>query len=323
MIEIKQAKEIINYFARHNISDAYNVFEFQNEKVSNEDLLGKLLNQYPTSDALIKDLCKQYRQMCTHVIPKKDKMPALLKQSGYIINAQNSANSFFYGRKQELLKMDICSNKKIKKNILLVGKPGTGKTTLVEEFAIRKQLHNIYVVECAKLIGSTEYRGSFEQRIVDLLKYAKEFGLIVFFDEIHTLINLGKSTGGMSITDILKPYLLDKEMMFIGATTFKEFQIFTEDEAFKRRFSIIKVKEPVDEELIEIKKSIEATVFFDKILTDEETLFVISELRKKLPMMFFPDKLIDFLDFMYSYKTVADSNITLIAVLNEFINDCE
>lgn len=321
MIEMKKAKEIMNYIAKRGLCQSYTVFPFQNEQEAEEAVVNDLLVEYASCDLLVEDLRRQHRIIGTHLSLKKEKMPALLKMSGYLIDAETKRNSFFCGRENELLKMNVAMNKKIKNNIMLVGDPGTGKTRLVEEFAVRYGLHNVFVVECAKLIGSTEYRGAFEQRTTDLLKYAKSCGLIIFFDEIHTLINLGKSTGGMSITDILKPYLLDEELVFIGATTRKEVRYFAEDEAFKRRFSIIRMDEPSTVELIGIKHALEENVFGEPLLNDCDTKMVITQLSTMLPTMFFPDKLIDFLDYLYSYKKILKRDVVLQDVLNEFIED--
>lgn len=321
MTDLKKAKEIINYISEHGLCETYDAFPFTQENTADAEDFEALLAEYPSCDKLAETLRQHYRVIGTHLRVKKEKTPALLKTTGYIVDADKKSNSFFCGRENELLKMNIAINKKIKNNIMLVGNPGTGKTRLVEEFAVKNGIHNVFVVECAKLIGSTEYRGAFEQRTTDLLRYAKSCGLIIFFDEIHTLINLGKSTGGMSITDILKPYLTDEEMVFMGATTLKEYLYFAEDEAFKRRFSVIRIDEPADDELVLIKASLERNVFGEQLLSDSDTVNAVNQLRKALPTMYFPDKLIDFLDYLYSYRSISQSDVNYSDVLAEFIAD--
>lgn len=321
MMEIKQAKEVINYIANRQLCESYQVFPFPDENEANDDCVQKLLAEYTSFDLLAEHLRRQHREIGTRLQLKSERTPALLKQCGYVIDPANTDTSFFCGREKELLKMHVALHKKLKNNVMLVGSPGTGKTKLVEAFAATHQIHNIYVVECAKLIGSTEYRGAFEQRTVDLLHYVKQFGLTVFFDEIHTLVNLGKSTGGIAITDILKPYLLDEDMLFLGATTPKECLCFAEDEAFKRRFTMIRIQEPTDDELLRIKRSLEENLFGEPMLTESETRTAIDVLRNALPESFFPDKLIDFLDFLYSYKHITQSEIALRQMLDEFVDD--
>lgn len=321
MTELDTAKKIVNYISEHNLSEKYYVFPFKNKEIANKEMYEQFLSNYASCDLLLEHLRQEYHTIsaCMHLREKH--LPALLKMTGYFIDVKESANSYFCGRERELFKMAVAMNKKIKNNILLIGEPGTGKTMLVEAFASTNCLHNIFVVECAKLIGTTEYRGAFEQKTTDLIEYAQNNCLILFFDEIHALINLGKSTGGMSITDILKPYLLDNQLIFIGATTTKEAHFFEEDEAFKRRFSIIKIKEPSDEELINIKKSLEKNLFSDILLSDKDMTMVLRRLREELPSMYFPDKLVDFMDYLYSYKSVQTSDACVEEVLEEFIND--
>ena len=321
MIDLTTAKKILNYIAEHNLSKKYYVFPLDNESVGETKLYEELLSKYNSADLILEKLREEHRTMGTCMLLREEYVPALLKMTGYFIDVEKSEHSYFCGRDRELFKMSVAVNKKIKNNILLIGDPGTGKTKLVEAFALANHLHNIFVVECAKLIGSTEYRGAFEQRTTELIEYAKKNALIIFFDEIHALVNLGKSTGGMSITDILKPYLLDNELIFIGATTTKESHFFAEDEAFKRRFSVVKVLEPANDELVRIKKSLEKNLFSEVILDDDHTLRVLNRLREDLPSMFFPDKLIDFMDHLYSYKSIKASKICLEEVLDEFIND--
>lgn len=321
MIELVTAKKIVNYIAEHNISEKYYVFPFENETAADTELYEELLSNNNSLDSLLENLRKEHHIIGTRMRLREEHLPALLKMTGYFIDIEKSDCSYFCGRERELFKMTVAVNKSIKNNILLIGNPGTGKTKLVEAFASTNRLHNVFVIECAKLIGTTEYRGAFEQRTTDFIEYAKRNGLIIFFDEMHSLINLGKSTGGMSITDILKPYLLDSELVFIGATTTKEARFFAEDEAFKRRFSMIKVEEPSDEELIRIKKSLEDNLFLEVVIDDDSAIRILHHLREELPSMFFPDKLIDFMDYLYSYKSIKTSDICVEEVLDEYIKD--
>ena len=154
-----------------------------------------------------------------------------------------------------------------------------------------------------------------------MIKYAKDMQLILFFDEIHTLLQLGKTTGGISITDILKPYLLDSQLNFIGATTIKEAELLVQDEAFKRRFSFIVLGEPTTDTLIEIKNKFETKIAGQKILENKEASEVIVRLDKELPDQYFPDKLVDFLDYIYAFMKVKGKIINYKQLLEEYICD--
>lgn len=275
--------------------------------ITNEKELENIINNMNTKERSIKI--------------DKINLPIKLKKIGHIIKLSDNA-SFFSGRDKELRKMLVIQNKKIKNNVLLVGNPGVGKTSLVEAFAFKFNLNNIFAIDCAKLIADTEYRGSFESKVTELLNYAKELNLILFFDEIHALINLGKTTGGISITDILKPYLLDSSLRFIGATTTQEVKALFFDEAFKRRFTTIFLDEPSADELITIKHNFESSYLKECLLNDKETLYVIETLSKKLKSEYFPDKFIDFMDYYYACRKVEPyCNKSYKLLLEEYLYD--
>lgn len=321
MMNVEEAKAAVNGIVRLDLSEKYTVFPFTDGTEMDEEQLKRAVSEYGSCDALLEALRRQHSLIGTHLRIKNEKMPALLKMVGYMLDVEEAAGSFFCGREEELMKMNIIIHKKIKNNVLLVGHPGVGKTKLVEEFARQNQLHNVFVVECAKLIGSTEYRGAFEQRTVEMINYAKSSGMILFFDEIHSLINLGRSMGGMSVTDILKPFILDEGLIFIGATTVKEVGFFVEDEAFKRRFSLIKVEEPSDDALAKIRQAFEQKVIGETLLSSAQAELAVQRLRTELPEQFFPDKLVDFLDYMYAYKIVMGKVPSMETLLGEYIAD--
>lgn len=315
------AKSICNYIHKYNLSEKYEIIPFEDILLDEKEDYKCILEKYESIDKVIEYIRANFRIVKSHIYTRVGELPSSLNKMGHILEYNSIGIHYFYGRESELKKINVIRNKRIKNNVLIVGNPGTGKTSLIEAYAKYYEIKNIFIVECAKLVGNTEYRGAFEQKVVELMKFAKSMNLILFFDELHVLLDLGKSKGGISITDILKPYLLDEDLCFIGATTVKEVQMFLADEAFKRRFTTILLDEPSDEQLISIKNMFEGNIVEKSVLGKKETLNVIKELREKLTTQYFPDKFIDFLDYMYAFREVIDKNVNYEELLKEYIND--
>ena len=248
-------------------------------------------------------------------------LPRVLLENGYLLNTREFDFGGLIPFENLYSKFDIILNKVFRKNILLVGHPGTGKTSAVLHYYVSRHFDNLYIIECNKLISNTAYRGQFEQKITDILEYVNKFNLCVFFDEMHALIGLGKVDGGMCITDILKPYLITGSVVFIGATTLKESKIFMQDEAFKRRFSLINMPICTDDFLLSIANKVmkHLKILEDKILNTADLLYIIAMLSKNLTHLFFPDKLVDFLDYYYASLKIQTTDIKLI--IEEYIHD--
>ena len=218
------------------------------------------------------------------------------------------------GRDKEINEVIEVLLRKKKSNPLLIGPAGVGKTAIVEELARRIKnkevpfsLINKKIIELpmGDLVSGTKYRGEFEERLTKIIKEViKNKNIILFIDEVHTMVNAGGAEGAINAGDILKPYLARGDLKVIGATTTEEYERFiAKDKALERRFETILVEEPTLEEtkeiLIGLKSSYEN---HHNIKITEKNISDITNLASKyLFKKKNPDKTIDLLDSVCAY----------------------
>ena len=213
------------------------------------------------------------------------------------------------GREQEMLSLARVLVRQRKANAVLVGEAGVGKTGIVEGLAARlatggapKDLADVEIVELtmSALVAGTKYRGEFEERMEAVLKEARETpGLILFLDELHTVLGAGGTSGSADAASILKPMLARGEIRVIGATTAAEYQRYIEeDSALQRRFAVIWVEEPTRAEAVEILEGVAGHLErHHRIEIGEDAPAAAVELAiRYLPEQHLPDKAIDLLD---------------------------
>ncbi|PJC53100.1 MAG: hypothetical protein CO029_04625 [Candidatus Magasanikbacteria bacterium CG_4_9_14_0_2_um_filter_41_10] len=214
------------------------------------------------------------------------------------------------GRDEEITRVTQILTRRRKNNVILVGEPGVGKTAIVEGLALKiitddvpgvLQHKRVLVLQVADLISGTKYRGEFEHRVKQLVDYIKnsDRSIILFIDEIHTIMQTKGAEGSVNISDILKPALARGELQVIGATTKKEYeQYILPDESWERRFQKVVVNEPDTKESIEILKGLKKNyeLYHKVIFTDEaiEEAVILSE--KYIKDRHLPDKAIDIID---------------------------
>jgi len=258
----------------------------------------------------------------------------VLSEFGTVLN--DEATDKIYLRDKEITNIMEILLRKNKNNPLLIGHAGVGKTALVKELARRIKVGDVPVelknkkiisVQVSTLISGTKYRGEFEARVNDLIKECiKNKNIILFIDEIHTIMKTGSSEGAIDAGNILKPYLCSGDIKIIGATTISEYnEYIKKDQALLRRFTPIMVNEPSlkDMEFIlnKVKKSYE--VYYKLKINKNIVNYIISNTDKYMPNLYNPDKSIEVLDTVCSKKILdnyvnksKDINIKMIDVDN-------
>lgn len=226
------------------------------------------------------------------------------------------------GRSEEILRVIQILGRRRKNNPVLVGEPGVGKTAIVEGLALKMSEGNvpvslqgkvIYTLELSTIVAGTKYRGQFEERmksIVDELILNPH--IIVFIDELHTLVGAGGSTGSLDASNIIKPALARGEIRCIGATTFDEFRENIEDDgALDRRFQKVTVEPPTLEQTIEILSNIRHKYEeHHSVSYSDDIIDLIVNLADRYVIdRYFPDKAVDILDEVGSYKHLTNMKI--------------
>ncbi len=213
------------------------------------------------------------------------------------------------GRKEEIQRVIQILSRRTKNNPCLIGEPGVGKTAVAEGLAekivagdVPEILKNKRVVslDMASMVAGAKYRGDFEERIKKALKEVQKAGdIIIFIDEIHTIVGAGSAEGAVDAANILKPLLARGEIQLIGATTLKEYRKYIEkDAALERRFSPVNVNEPTEEEAILILKGLrdKYEAHHNVKITDEAIKAAVELSSRYINDRFLPDKAIDLID---------------------------
>jgi ATP-dependent Clp protease ATP-binding subunit ClpB len=234
--------------------------------------------------------------------------------SKYAVNLNEAARSGkldpVIGRDEEIRRVLQILSRRTKNNPILIGEPGTGKTAIVEGLAHRiirgdvpENLKNkqIYSLDMGALIAGAKYKGEFEERLKSVINEVikAEGQIILFIDEIHTLVGAGKGEGAMDAANILKPALARGELRSIGATTLDEYQkYFEKDKALERRFQTVMVDEPDTLSAISILRGLkERYENHHKVRIKDEAIIAAVELSNRyITERFLPDKAIDLMD---------------------------
>ena len=249
--------------------------------------------------------------------------------------ARNGEIDPVVGRDKEINRVIQILCRRTKNNPVLIGEPGVGKTAIVEGLGIKiangevpkiLQKKKLLVLDLALVIAGTKYRGEFEERIKRIMKEIREQkNIILFIDELHTIVGAGGSEGSMDASNMLKPALSRGELQCIGATTLKEYRkYFEKDAALERRFQSILVGEPSVDESIEILEGIKSKYeqFHGVKYEDGLMEFIVKFSQRYITGRFLPDKAIDVLDEAGSVKKIkSDVQPSEIEILEKQISD--
>lgn len=227
--------------------------------------------------------------------------------------AKNEELDTFVDRSEYLKRLDVILHRKYKNNPLLIGNAGVGKTAIVEGYAQKlvkeKSEVSILALNLTSMLAGTRYRGDFEERFD---KFIKEIGskknVIIFIDEIHTIIGAATTDGNLDVANMLKPLLARNGIKLIGATTLEEYhKTIEKDKALARRFQTVFVSEPTLSETEDILFGLRPNYekFHNVHLNDEVLKYLITESDRSILNKFRPDKCIDILDDMLSSASIA------------------
>ena len=264
----------------------------------------------------------------------KDKKKKLKFLNNYCTNLTQKAREGkldnVVGRDKEISRVIHILSRRQKNNPCLIGEPGVGKTAIAEGIAQRivggdVPFHikdkELYLLDLTALVAGTQFRGQFESRCKGLVEEVKEQGnVILFIDEVHTLVGTGDNEGTMNAANILKPSLSRGEIQVIGATTFKEYRKYIEkDSALERRFQPVTVTEPTVEDTITVLKGIKQYYEnFHRVKISDDMLRECAVLSERyINDRFLPDKAIDLLDEACACTSIRTPEIEEFDALNE------
>lgn len=296
--------------------------EFKDEFVSIEHLLMAMLDINDQAASLLKDngITRSDLKKAIEELRKGSKVTSQSAEetynalNKYAINlneqARNGKLDPVIGRDEEIRRVLQILSRRTKNNPILIGEPGVGKTAISEGLAHRiingdvpENLKDkqIYSLDMGALIAGAKYKGEFEERLKAVVKEVtgSDGRIVLFIDEIHTLVGAGKSEGAMDAANILKPALARGELRAIGATTLNEYQkYFEKDKALERRFQTVLVDEPNEADAVSILRGLkERYETHHKVRIKDEAIIAAVELSQRyITDRFLPDKAIDLID---------------------------
>jgi ATP-dependent Clp protease ATP-binding subunit ClpC len=225
------------------------------------------------------------------------------------------------GREKELNNIIEILLRRNKNNPLLIGEAGVGKSALVYELSrlideekVPNKLigYKIVNIDMSNMLSNTKYRGEFETKINNLIHTVKNKKIILFIDEIHTIVNSGGGESGIDASNILKPYLTNRSITVIGATTIKEYEKYiAPDKALSRRFAIINISEPNEKETINILTNIKSIYeeYHGYQISNDIIRKIVEYSNKYMKNRYNPDKSIEIMDVLLSKASISNKEL--------------
>jgi ATP-dependent Clp protease ATP-binding subunit ClpC len=312
MLSILKNKDnlVTQMLAQYDVD--YDVFKAELEVVQNnlKDIKGELPNEPSDDEPFDEERSKGFSQPKKQANPSKSKTPVLDNFGRDVTHlAEEGALDPIVGRENEIERVSQILSRRKKNNPILIGEPGVGKTAIVEGLALRivqKKVSRvlfgkrIVMLDLAALVAGTKYRGQFEERMKAIMnELEKNRDVILFIDEIHTIVGAGGATGSLDASNIFKPALARGELQCIGASTLDEYRQYIEkDGALARRFQQVLVDPPSPEEAVQILNNIRPKYEdYHNVSYSLEAIEACVKLSNRyITDRFLPDKAIDVMD---------------------------
>lgn len=306
-----------------------------------QNMLGNFMNPQPKEEApeeSIMHVSEEANAAGGQKPGKEKKRPKRKFLDTYCTNltqrARDGKLDNIIGRDSEIYRIIQILSRRSKNNPCLIGEPGVGKTAIAEGIAqkivagdvpFRLQEKELYLLDMTALVAGTQFRGQFESRVKGLIDDIRKDGnVILFIDEVHTIVGTGDSEGSMSAANILKPALSRGEIQVIGATTFNEYRKHIEkDSALERRFQPVTVQEPTMEQTIAVLNGVKK--YYEqhhKVKVSDYIVHLAATLSERyITDRYLPDKAIDLLDEACSCCSIRNKDLTEYEKLNKQLKE--
>ena len=283
----------------------------------------EILSKFKIDKATILKILSELKNLKGDEINQPKKYRAILKYTRNLTKlAKENKLDPVIGRDNEISRIIQILSRRTKNNPILIGEAGVGKTAIVEGLALRIATNDVpeslkdkelVSLDLGLLVAGTKYRGEFEERMKGIIKEIEksEGKIIIFIDEIHTIVGAGSAEGSLDMSNMLKPALSRGELRTIGATTLKEYQKIEKDPALTRRFQPVVVSEPNIDDCVAILRGLKEKyeLYHGVRITDDAILAAVNLSSRYITDRFLPDKAVDLIDEASSMLKISLENM--------------